>query len=171
MQSLSTTANKQALSFWQYLGIAITFLAFIVLYPGITKPLMTISADVNIMGFQANLFEETRSILETVDELKKIGYPVIAFLILTFSVIIPVFKALLILANVFFRKSWLWIFIAVLSKWSMADVFVVASIIAYFTAQSTVELQAQLHEGFYWFLAYCLLSIVSGQLLLIQRKL
>lgn len=150
----------------QWLGVALTFLAFGLLVPGVTQPLMTLSASVSFLGFEQNIFTETRSILATVEHLSAAGYPVIGGLVLTFSVIIPVIKAVLVLMALAVRRPWLWNLIGVLGKWSMADVFVVALMVAFFSAQAAVELTAQLHGGFYWFLGYCLLSVLAGQLML-----
>jgi uncharacterized paraquat-inducible protein A len=58
-----------------------------------------------------------------------------------------------------------------ISKWSMADVFVVAIIVAYLAANATQQtetlfsLNAQFMPGFFYFLSYCILSIASAQLL------
>jgi hypothetical protein len=51
----------------------------------------------------------------------------------------------------------------------MADVFVIALIIVFLGANSSdsglIETTAELEIGFYFFLGYCLLSIISSQLL------
>ncbi len=120
-------------------------------------------------------YEKTRSILGTVRELADSKSYLVAFLIMTFSVIVPVTKGLLILtmylkrggrtAELSQRVSNL------ISKWSMADVFVVAIIVAYMAANATqrteeiFSLTAVFEPGFYYFLSYCLLSILSAQLL------
>ncbi len=58
-----------------------------------------------------------------------------------------------------------------LSKWSMADVFVIAIFIAFLAARATqnsselVRFDADFGNGFYFFLGYCLLSIASAQLM------
>lgn len=166
----TTRLRLSSLNNVQRCGVVITFLAFVVLVPGVTQPLMTLSATFSLLGFEQTLFEETRSIIGTVQHLAGAGYPVIGGLVLTFSVIIPVIKALLILVALVTGHRWLWGLVAVLGKWSMADVFVVAIMVGYFSSNAAVELNAQLHSGFYWFLAYCLLSVFSGMLLKFRSK-
>lgn len=161
----------RALNTWQIagwlprIGLLLTLASFFLLYPGITEPIMTIKASVNMFGFKSTIFEETRSILETVESLQEAGYAAVGFMVVTFSVIIPVTKGLIIIWVWLSPTAWRWKLIALISKWSMADVFVVAILVAFFTAQATAELQSSLHSGFYWFTGYCLLSILSGQFL------
>lgn len=147
------------------IGLMLTAISFFFLYPGVTEPIMTIKASISMFGLKSTIFEETRSIWETVLSLKEAGYAGVGFMVVTFSIIIPVFKGLLIIWTWLSPAKWRWQLISMISKWSMADVFVVAIIVAFFTAQATAELQSQLHDGFYWFTAYCILSIASGQCL------
>lgn len=147
------------------LGLMLTAISFFFLYPGVTEPIMSIKASVNMFGFKSTIFEETRSIWQTVLSLQEAGYAGVGFMVVTFSVIIPVTKGLLIIWTWLSPARWRWQLISVISKWSMADVFVVAILVAFFTAKATAELQSSLHDGFYWFTAYCITSIISGQCL------
>lgn len=147
------------------LGLILTVISFLFLYPGVTEPIMTIKATVNLFGLKSTIFEETRSIWQTVISLEEAGYAAVGLMVVTFSVILPVTKGLLIIWTWLSPARWRWQLISVVSKWSMADVFVVAILVAFFTAKATAELQSSLHDGFYWFTAYCLLSILSGQCL------
>ena len=58
-----------------------------------------------------------------------------------------------------------------MSKWSMADVFAVAMLISFLAIKSTkgtstlVENQITFENGFYFFIGYCLLSILASQLM------
>ena len=58
-----------------------------------------------------------------------------------------------------------------IGKWSMADVFVIAIMVAYLAAVASKDmdelfsLEAEFSSGFYYFLGYCLLSILASQLL------
>lgn len=120
-------------------------------------------------------YEKTRSILGTVQELADSGNYLVAFLITLFSVVVPISKGALLLNGVLQRNSPLASAGAgighAISKWSMADVFVVAIMVAYLAANATRDtdeiftLTARFGPGFYYFLGYCLLSIVSAQLL------
>ena len=120
-------------------------------------------------------YEKTRSITGTVKELFDAQSYLVGFLIMLFSIIIPVTKGLLILLSHFQQEGRLK-FLGqsvsnLISKWSMADVFVVAIIVAFLAANATEKteelfsLNATFGEGFYFFLAYCLLSILSVQLM------
>jgi len=160
-----------AIKTWQYanwlprVGLMLTVLSFFFLYPGVTEPIMTIKASISMFGLKSTIFEETRSIWQTVLSLEEAGYATVGIMVVTFSVIIPITKGLLIIWTWLSPTRWRWQLISVISKWSMADVFVVAILVAFFTAKATADLQSSLHDGFYWFTAYCILSIISGQCL------
>lgn len=106
------------------------------------------------------------------------SYPA-ATLILLFSVIVPFAKSFLVSwavwqSNSERRRRTLFL-VEAIAKWSMADVFAVAVIIAYLAAQATqtvpgnngassvVEFKAVFGPGFYWFAAYCLTSLAVQQ--------
>ncbi len=120
-------------------------------------------------------YEKTRSILGTVRELADSRNYLVAFLIALFSVVVPIGKGALLVNGFAQRDSVLAGAGAgighALSKWSMADVFVVAIMVAYLAANATgrtdeiFTLTARFGPGFYYFLSYCLLSILSAQLL------
>jgi len=163
MQSPVTTWQQATLL--PRIGLILTAISFFLLYPGVTEPIMTLSASVSLFGLKSTLFEETRSIWETVETLHKAGYTEVGLMVVTFSVIIPVGKGLLILWTWLSPSPMRWKIISAISKWSMADVYVVAILVSFFTAKATAELEASLHDGFWWFTGYCLLSIISGQCL------
>jgi len=104
-----------------------------------------------------------------VTSLNEQGYALVAFLIVTFSVVIPVLKGLTILFTWLWPSDLRWRIVAAISKWSMVDVFVVGILVAFLTAKATAEMQATLLDGFWWFLSFCILSIISGQLLALHR--
>ena len=125
-------------------------------------------------------FDKTRSILGTVQDLMDSGNVLVAVLIVTFSIVIPVIKGLLTLATqlplgtgIVKPMSWLSDHI---SKWSMADVFVIAIFISLLAAKGIkedtglVNFDASLGSGFYFFLGYCLLSILSAQILYAGKR-
>jgi len=120
-------------------------------------------------------FNKSNSIIGTAQELYDNNHIPVAALILMFSVGVPLFKALLlVLAHIPFRdivrQRLLWIS-AMTSKWSMADVFVVAIFVAFLAGngireqRALVDFKSSLGPGFYYFLGYCLLSILATQLL------
>ena len=61
-------------------------------------------------------------------------------------------------------------FIDSISKWSMADVFLVGVYVAFLSAKATDNLDAEIHQGFYYFAAYCLVSIASLHFMRFDRK-
>jgi hypothetical protein len=120
-------------------------------------------------------YSSTRSMWGTVEELAKSGNVPVALLIVFFSLIIPVFKLLLQLASLFIsaeanRKPVLWLN-AVLSKWSMSDVFVMGLLVAFMAGRASdqvgdlLTMNASLEPGFYYFLAYCLFSIAASAMM------
>lgn len=167
---MNRLSNSWSVSTWaQRLGLLLAIASYIVLWPGVTEPIMTIKASVNMFGLKAELFNETRSIWETVTSLQEQGYALVAFLIVTFSVVIPVLKGITILFTWLWPSDLRWRIVGAISKWSMVDVFVVGILVAFLTAKATADMQATLQEGFWWFLGFCLLSIISGQLLAQHR--
>jgi len=127
-----------------------------------------------------NAFDKTRSIIGTAQELYNNGHVPVALLIVIFSVGVPVFKGLLLLSLSIPMRASIHRFILatsnVISKWSMADVFVIAIFIAYLAGngiredRGLVEFQATLGVGFWYFLGYCLVSILGTQLLTASLK-
>ena len=122
-----------------------------------------------------NAFDKTRSIVGTARELYNNQNQLVAILIVLFSVIVPLIKALLLLSLLLpvspKAKSVLLVISNSISKWSMADVFVIAIFIAFLAsnglAQNSglVDFQSSLGQGFWFFLGYCLVSILGTQLL------
>ncbi len=125
-------------------------------------------------------FDKTQSILGTATELFNTGHKPVAALIVLFSVVIPVFKGLLTLGTLFpVKPTWrarLNSIASAISKWSMADVFVVAIFVAFLAANGMegnndlVHFDAQLGPGFWFFVSFCLLSILATQLITWRHK-
>jgi hypothetical protein len=139
--------------------------------PQLTAALQKSASDVPV-------YEQTRSILGSVRRLYEVGSPVPATLILLFSVIVPFGKMLLVawaltLSDARLRDRTL-TFVEAIARWSMADVFVVALFIAFLAAQASqsanpqaepplIAFSAHFGTGFYWFAAYCVVSLASQQ--------
>lgn len=192
----------------KHAALGALILAYVLLIPGVTQPLMTLSGSVDkaqllelgkatlaenssmmpmIGGMVMSLldqlqvsgtvdaYEKTRSIVGTVSELFRSGNGMVGFLVMLFSIIIPVIKGLMMLTSLFWRHAGQAALMqrisGAISKWSMADVFVVAIVVAYLAANASqsmgeiFSLNAEFQIGFYFFLGYCLLSILSAQLL------
>ena len=121
---------------------------------------------------QLQAYNNTRSVWGTVEELSRSGNLPVAFLIVFFSLVIPVFKLLMQSCSLFVEQAGLrnalLIMNAVLSKWSMSDVFVMGLLVAFMAGSASgqmgdmLTMYATLEPGFYYFLAYCLFSIAAG---------
>lgn len=147
------------------LAYSLIIISLALLVPGVTQPMATITAEMSILGFDKELMNEKKSILETITSLYKSNYAFVASLILLFSMIIPLLKAGLLLfvlkTKKFENKYKIYNFVRGISKWSMADVFVVGIFITYLTTKASDNMDGQLEIGFYFFAAYCLVSLFS----------
>lgn len=152
--------------------IAVLFIiaSLVCLYPGLTLPMLSIKigATFPIVG-EMVLHETTQSVITTIETLFKNNNNLVAVLILLFSVIVPILKAIILLAVLLMKnynvKKRLYDFVALIGKWSMADVFVVGVFLAQLATKSDDGIEALLHNGFYFFLAYCIISLIGIQLI------
>jgi hypothetical protein len=157
---------------------------FLELAPGglkgaITSTLGTQLAAQLRAGEPIEVYSQTRSILGSVKHLYRVGSYTAATLILLFSVMVPLAKALTVLFALYQkseagrRRNLL--FVEMIAKWAMADVFAVALFITYLAAQASqaplgenvvppvLTFDASFGIGFYWFAAYCLFSLALQQ--------
>jgi len=120
------------------------------------------------------VYHSTRSILQAVHELNERGNVAVALLIVLFSVVLPSLKLTIQAATIFAPQHWcpsLLFWVRASSKWSMADVFVIALLVVYLAGQASGEMggmlnmSSRLEPGFYYFLAYCLFSVASSGLI------
>lgn len=128
----------------------------------------------NSLKGEVEVLQKTRSIWGTVTELYTTGNRLVAALVMLFSVVIPALKLSLMLAQQCVSSIGLKLrvnaLVNALAKWSMADVFVVALIITFMAGNASggmgemLKTQAQFENGFYFFTAYCILSILSSYL-------
>lgn len=150
-------------------ALALTVLSLGLLYPGLTEPVLTITASLKLLGPPKEVFRQSQSIFESVKTLYNGGNTFVAVLILFFSITVPVIKAGLLLVIVttknFITRRRLFLFARSVSKWAMADVFVVGVFIAFLAAKATDNLDAVAERGFYFFAAYCLVSNLAFQFL------
>ena len=173
--ALKSMMSKEALALLQFTGGDLKKTLITRLTPQLTAALQQGVADVEV-------YEQTRSILGSVQRLYEVGSPVPATLILLFSVIVPFGKAALVAWATAMRSATARVrtlrFVELIAKWSMADVFVVALFIAFLAAQASqtppgdpnaaalIAFTAHFGLGFYWFAAYCLFSLASQQITL-----
>lgn len=170
---LQSMMNPTVLAFLQATGGDIRKIIIERLGPQISAALQKDVSEVEV-------YSQTRSIMGAVRQLYQVGSPVPATLILLFSVVVPLAKAALVAGAIMMKSPPLQRrtlrFVEAIAKWSMADVFVVAILIAYLAVQAStvptagpeagvplVAFTATFGPGFYWFAAYCLFSLASQQ--------
>lgn len=154
------------------IAVVLTLVSLALLVPGLQKQMLTITA--TVPGTTREIFRQTQSILEAVRSLHRSGNTFVAALILLFSVLIPFLKAIVFFVILVLRRptarTRLYLTVRALSKWSMADVFVVGVFIAFLAAVATDNLGAVLEPGFYYFVSYCLVSNLAFQLLEVPQS-
>ncbi len=162
--------------------------------PGILAPIFSLNMEMAIViagpTLSSELINKELSILGTVKELMHEDRLFVAILIFVFSVVIPIVKTGLV-TFVYFTKNLalqrnISNFVAIIGKWSMADVFVVAIFLAVLStnhAQSAEQQEvsflgmtlafeistqtlSNIGIGFYYFVGYCVLSLIGSQLIL-----
>ena len=173
MGALKTMMNPAMIALIQGTGGDLRKMLIDKLSPQLIASLQKNVADIEV-------YEQTRSIVSSVQHLYEVKSPMPATLILLFSVVVPFAKGALILWAVFMRdaarRRRALDFVELIGKWSMADVFVVALFIAYLAAQASqsppgdpnfpppmVAFTASFGAGFYWFTAYCIFSLAAQQ--------
>ena len=149
------------------IALVLVLLSFVLLIPGLTWPLITISASLTFMGNTMEIFNQTRSILQSIEDLHESNNDFVAALILLFSVIVPFIKGAMLgaaaLVKDSVRRYQLYAFVRSISKWAMADVFAMGVYVAYLASKAAVNLDAEVRIGFYFFVAYCLVSLLALQ--------
>ncbi len=176
----------------KHLGFAFNIIALVLFFPGILLTMfsfnMEMAANISGSALTSSLIDKELSIMATISELWEDQRLLVAALIFVFSVCIPLLKTVLV-CFAYFTKSLqiekkLINFIGAIGKWSMADVFVIAIFLAIMSTNhadtsnseqfsvfgfkialdiSTQTLSAA-GEGFYYFTAYCVLSLFGTQL-------
>lgn len=175
--------------------ITLLSLSIICLYTGLFTPMLEIGAierdldlgtipiQKNVLGFTIDLtvqkkfegdiyfYYQSKSIAQLIQLLFNQNNFLVGFSILLFSVIFPLLKTCLMVYFVFRpqieAKKWFKNIVLNLSKWSMADVFVVAiflGFLAFGNLQAGVGTYSNISIGLYFFFAYCMLSIISSML-------
>ena len=90
-------------------AVILTLVSFVCFVPGIFLPIFSLNLDGSIQtqlgGFDLQILNQQSSILQTVEQLVKDGRVLVGVLILLFSVIIPMTKALLLLLAHFTKNQ------------------------------------------------------------------
>jgi len=172
-QMASDTATPRVTKTRNIIALALIVLSFAVLYPGLTGELITITASWQVFGRTIELFNQTRSIIQSIRSLHESGNDFVAGLILLFSVVVPFVKGLFLVLVMIIRapaaRYSIFGFVRNISKWAMADVFVVGVYVAFLSARATDGLDAELGRGFYYFVAYCLVSLLALQFMKVDN--
>lgn len=156
-----TTRNKVA--------VGLTLVSLGLLIPGLSQPALTIVASIPIFNKPTEIFRQTQNIVQAVRSLYESDNLFVAGLVLLFSIIVPFIKAailgVILATKAPAQRYRLYLFVRSISKWAMADVFVVGVFIAFLAAKATDNLDATIGSGFYFFVSYCLISNLAFQFL------
>ena len=154
-----------------WIAVGLTIVSLVLLVPGLQSDALTITASMPLL--KKPLYEETQSILRAARRLYDSKNYFVAGLVVFFSIVVPFIKVAL-LAVVLFAKSQhiryrTYLFTRSISKWAMADVFAVGVFIAFMAGNALDNLDAKLHPGYYYFVAYCLVSNIAFQFLHVPK--
>lgn len=132
---------------------------------GLFTPLLTVTIhkELEYIGDVVLSFE-SKSLLGSVVKLWESGEIAVALVILLFSILIPLFKTLSLMFVAIVMESkfahGIVTFFKWIGKWSMLDVFVVATLLVYLTSNSSDVSHAEVQVGLYFFLAYVVVSML-----------
>ena len=153
------------------LGYAALGVALVALAVGLTTPILSLEASRELPVIGQTLFQfQSKGVLSSIQALRGHGDLWLALLLFLFSVLLPTLKTLVALLTLFSRSHSLSLHGLRLSrhlgKWSMADVFVVALLVVFFSTDQPGGLtHAEIQAGLWFFAAYVLLSLVGSQLI------
>jgi uncharacterized paraquat-inducible protein A len=108
---------------------------------------------------------ESKGIAQTIGKLFTSGNAVLGSLIFLFSIAVPLVKVGLTLFATYAHgpnHDKAMKIIKAVGKWSMADVFVIAVLLAFFAIGGDEFTDAEVGPGVYFFSAYCILSMWAG---------
>ncbi|MBN2825594.1 MAG: paraquat-inducible protein A [Campylobacterales bacterium] len=145
--------------------IVTTLMALIALAVGIFAPIMIMSIykNVDILG-DITLTAQSKSLFGTLSSLFESGEYAVGGFLLLFSIVFPLFKNLsLIFVSLFAQSTFAHSvvhFFKVLGKWSMADVFVVATLLVFLSSGDGTS-HAEIEVGLYFFMMYVIVSMIA----------
>ncbi len=179
-------------------GLSVITIAIACLIIGIITPMLEIGAfstnltiplnfsvpfigeiDIPDKVFEGRMYYyyQSKSVIDLVSVLLESKNYVVAVSIFSFSVLVPFTKLtlslLLLLSRPFRDSRFVRNTVGQIGKWSMADVFVVATFLSYLSfsnMNSGIDTEANTLVGLYFFLAYCILSITSSQFIVLAVK-
>ncbi len=145
--------------------VVVTLMALIALAVGIFAPIMIMSIykNVDILG-DITLTAQSKSLFGTLNSLFESGEYAVGGFLLLFSIVLPLFKNLsLIFVSLFAKSTFAHSvvhFFKVLGKWSMADVFVVATLLVFLSSGDGTS-HAEIEVGLYFFMMYVIVSMIA----------
>ncbi len=195
---ISLFAFRSTTVLFKYLCFSLVAAAFIFLFIGITVPMLEIGAFRDLLEFPIKFtipflekeidlskqfegkmyfFYQNKSIVDVVYLLLTHGNILVGTCILLFSIINPFVKLICTTVILFSKhknnnKAFNFI-VQYLGKWSMADVFVVSVFLGYLSFQNMsagVDMEANTLLGLYFFMAFVVISILSGMFLKMHEK-
>ena len=149
-----------------FLGIATLTSLIVALFSPLL--MMTVYKSFPLIG-EVILSYDSKSISSTITKLFHQANYIVALIVLTFSVLIPLFKSVLIISYGFFKETGISkkmvLFIEKIGKWSMADVFIVAVLVVFFSTKQDIHTSIKIEVGLYFFIGYVLLSMLGSTIL------
>jgi len=125
--------------------------------------MVTIHKEVEYLGDVVLSFE-SKGVIGSISKLFESGDTVVALVILLFSALIPLLKTLsMMVVSIFMDTPFahgIVKFFKMIGKWSMVDVFVVATFLVYLTVDRGDVSRAEVEVGLYFFLAYVIVSML-----------
>lgn len=186
----TTHRRNASLASWGLAGIAVTLLgisylqsrnglrnaasrhlltiSLLFLCIGLLTPVFSLVVSQNVPILQQIVLkQDSKGVLDTIKTLFGAKQFFVALLLLIFSVVTPLLKTVLtfLVISGRDRTGRLAKFVKTVGKWSMADVFVVALLLAIFSLGGDGLTDARLGIGLYFFAAYVLLSLMATQLI------
>lgn len=155
---------------WADAAYVLLWVSAIALLVGLTAPILSISlrADLPVLGDTVLQFE-SKGVLSTLLALQAAGNTWLALLLGVFSVVLPVLKTL-VTGLTLFAGTHAWSLkglklVQNIGKWSMADVFVVAILVAFFAHHEGKLTGTEVQIGLYFFALYVVLSMLASQII------
>ncbi len=151
----------------QVFTVTVSLAALIALAGGLVIPIMKMSIhkEVQYLG-DVVLTMESKGVLGSIAKLFENSDYIVGGALLLFSIILPLLKTLSMLFVALFIKiksvHSVVHFFKILGKWSMADVFVVATFLVYLSGSKGDMSRAEVQVGLYFFLAYVILSMIAS---------
>ena len=141
--------------------VTVLIASIIAWYIGVFTPIMTMEVwkELPVFGHTTFIFQ-SRGIWSTMEHLWDHSHYVVAIMVIIFSVLIPIVKTLALFVAV--AKKTDAGLIEKIGKWSMADVFVMAILLATMSLNTEDMTTADIHMAIYFFAAYVVLSMIGS---------